>query len=322
MNKKRISVIIPVYNREQYLGACINSVLNQIGVNTEIILIDDGSTDSSGTICDKYSTEHDNILVFHTTNHGVSHARNVGLDNATGDYVCFLDSDDTLNINSLVLLQNALENNNADYSIGQIEFYNTSGESITKTFIPAHYLNRALNKYEFLNVLVDADSRLVVYITSRLYKINLWKTLRFDESVPVSEDELTLPFILEKSEGIVIIGDVVYNVTNSEKSLMRSRSTPSLLCPIDSNFAVHEYCYSVGNYNAALFKFGYGTRKLLYAKNALKFSGSKTEISKRYKEYRRYAKKLATHASFKGKLQLFLFYISFNLYDLAKKILR
>lgn len=91
-----ISFIIPVYNAEKYLHPCIDSVLHQL-TNGELILVDDGSTDSSGEICDAYASEYQKIKVNHTENRGPSHARNLGVDNAQGDYVVFMDSDDYIN---------------------------------------------------------------------------------------------------------------------------------------------------------------------------------------------------------------------------------
>lgn len=91
-----ISFVIPVYNAEKYLHPCIDSVLHQL-INNELILVDDGSTDSSGSICDQYAAQHASIKVFHTENRGPSHARNLGVDNAQGDYIVFVDSDDYIN---------------------------------------------------------------------------------------------------------------------------------------------------------------------------------------------------------------------------------
>lgn len=88
------SIVIPVYNVEQYLHQCIDSILNQTFTNYEIILIDDGSHDSSPVICDEYANQHSNITVIHKTNGGLSDARNTGVKAAHGEYLCFLDSDD------------------------------------------------------------------------------------------------------------------------------------------------------------------------------------------------------------------------------------
>ena len=93
---KKISVIVPVYNTEKYLKRCVCSIINQNYHNVEIILIDDGSKDSSGKVCDILAEQDSRIKVIHQVNAGVSKARNIGIDNANGDYVVFLDSDDEL----------------------------------------------------------------------------------------------------------------------------------------------------------------------------------------------------------------------------------
>ncbi|MBP3703356.1 MAG: glycosyltransferase family 2 protein, partial [Lachnospiraceae bacterium] len=92
--KEKISVIIPVYNVEAYVGKCIKSVCRQTYEELEIILIDDGSTDSSGKICDEWAENDNRIVVLHQENRGLSGARNAGLEKATGEYITFLDSDD------------------------------------------------------------------------------------------------------------------------------------------------------------------------------------------------------------------------------------
>ena len=92
----KISIIIPVYNVEKYLRECLDSILAQSYKDFEIILVDDGSTDSSGNICDEYSMKYENIKVLHKNNNGLSSARNAGLDIAQGEYILFIDSDDVV----------------------------------------------------------------------------------------------------------------------------------------------------------------------------------------------------------------------------------
>lgn len=94
MNSPKISIIVPVYNVEQYLENCINSVLNQSFRNFQLILVDDGSKDSSGEICDRFVQKDSRVKVIHKSNAGVSAARNAGIDIATGQFICFIDSDD------------------------------------------------------------------------------------------------------------------------------------------------------------------------------------------------------------------------------------
>ena len=109
MDSPIISVIVPVYNVEQYLPHCIDSILTQTFTDFEVLLIDDGSTDNSGRICDEYAKKDNRIRVFHKENGGVSSARNVGLDNAEGEFLGFVDGDDILSPVYLMILLKALE---------------------------------------------------------------------------------------------------------------------------------------------------------------------------------------------------------------------
>lgn len=109
MENRLISVIVPVYNVEQYLPRCIESIVNQTYKNLEIILVDDGSTDNSGKVCDKFAEKDSRIKVFHKSNGGVSSARNFGIEKASGDYIGFVDSDDAISNNMYeILLNNAI----------------------------------------------------------------------------------------------------------------------------------------------------------------------------------------------------------------------
>jgi len=111
INKHYISIIIPVYNVEQYLAECLNSIINQSYTDYEIILINDGSTDMSGKICDAFSKTYANIITIHQNNVGVGAARNVGIENAKGDYLYFLDSDDYISNNFFEKVTEYLDEN-------------------------------------------------------------------------------------------------------------------------------------------------------------------------------------------------------------------
>ena len=113
-----LSIIIPVYNCSKYINKCIDSIINQKGVDYEILLIDDGSTDTSGNICDLYANKHKNIMVYHKENEGVSAARNTGIDKCRGEYITFVDSDDFLEPNALSLKLKKLIELNVDIVIG------------------------------------------------------------------------------------------------------------------------------------------------------------------------------------------------------------
>ena len=131
---EKISVIIPVYNVEKFIEQSIKSVLNQTYKNLEIILVDDGSTDSSGSICDEYSKKDKRIKVIHQDNKGLSGARNSGLDIATGKYIMFLDSDDYFENNSCEILYSEIEKKQADYVIGNYIHTKYNGEKWKEPF--------------------------------------------------------------------------------------------------------------------------------------------------------------------------------------------
>lgn len=122
----KISVIVPVYNVEDYLDRCLSSILEQTFSDFEILLIDDGSTDSSGAICDDYATKYTNITVIHKENKGLSDTRNVGIKNAKGEYIFFIDSDDFIIPKCLEILYYNATKNKADLSCGSFGYFDDS----------------------------------------------------------------------------------------------------------------------------------------------------------------------------------------------------
>jgi len=153
MNK--VSVIIPVYNVERYLDRCINSVMEQSNIKLEILLINDGSNDSSGEICDEFARTDDRIRVFHQKNRGVSSARNKGIDNATGDWICFVDADDWIEPNSIEKIINGNDEKEVDYIIAR-SFINRDGMTIDE-------------RYPFSNNLIGKDYKGSDLITRGIY---------------------------------------------------------------------------------------------------------------------------------------------------------
>ena len=138
-----ISVIIPVYNVEKYLKRCLDSVLRQVGVMQEIFLIDDGSTDSSGQICDKYAENYSNISCLHITNSGPATAKNIGYDHATGDYIAFIDSDDEIKSNMFsTMLQSGYKHNADIVCCNYIQLNEDGSYSHTKNTGKEYVLNQ------------------------------------------------------------------------------------------------------------------------------------------------------------------------------------
>lgn len=119
----KLSIIIPIYNVEKYLERCINSIINQNTNECEIILVDDGSTDSSSNICDSYSSQYDYIRTIHQINQGLSCARNTGINKAKGDYIWFIDGDDYIANNALHVILSQISSNSDIYIINHINSY-------------------------------------------------------------------------------------------------------------------------------------------------------------------------------------------------------
>lgn len=122
----KLSIIIPVYNIEKYLERCINSIITQNTNECEIILVDDGSTDTSSNICDFYSKQYDYIHTIHQINQGLSCARNTGIKNAKGDYIWFIDGDDYIENNALRIILDQISSNSDIYIINHINLYQNS----------------------------------------------------------------------------------------------------------------------------------------------------------------------------------------------------
>ena len=182
----QISVIVPVYNVEKYLHRCVESILSQTLDDFELILVDDGSKDNSGTICDEYARKDFRVKVFHKKNSGLSAARNTGLEKALGKYVIFVDSDDYwADVNCLDYLYKLIEEFDADVIRGEYIALNEKGEEINTI---------ARNKKVFEYKLLDSATFYINAIAGEnfswlyLYKKKAIEQFRFDENRAFQED--------------------------------------------------------------------------------------------------------------------------------------
>ncbi|PTL32775.1 hypothetical protein C7120_10825 [Prevotella sp. oral taxon 376] len=174
-----ISIIVPIYNVEQYIHFCLDSLKNQTYPNLEIFLIDDGSTDNSGKICDSYSLSDSRFHIIHQENKGVSEARNTGLRRACGEYIYFVDGDDFIIPTAIEVLYNAIIKSKASFSMG---LYKTIYAPGTHTHTHTHTLSLSLslslqNHQKFKSLIRTVwfmgylENQAMLYYTS-LYGIN------------------------------------------------------------------------------------------------------------------------------------------------------
>lgn len=199
-----ISIVIPVYNVSKYLKKCLDSVVSQTYKNLEILLVDDGSSDESGIICDTYSRKDNRVIVFHNENGGVSRARNFGLNKATGRYITFIDSDDYVSCDYVECLYNGLKDNYVDMSV--IAPINFSSEGVyTKIKIK----NQICTCNQFLKIILE-EKKLNGVCWGKLYKLDICRKIKFDENMKIAEDMKFLIDYLSISNGVQILNEYKY----------------------------------------------------------------------------------------------------------------
>ena len=182
MNSPLISIIIPVYNAEKYLRQCLDSVLAQTYTNWECLLVDDGSKDSSGTICDEYASKDSRFKVFHKENGGVSSARNVGIDNMTGEFVSFIDADDLLYPSSLAELIVGIKDGVGSSVGGFIHFDDNNKKTFELKFPESKYISVEDAIFDFYRTEQKDWQR---YLWNRLFRSKVIKEnkLKFREDI-------------------------------------------------------------------------------------------------------------------------------------------
>ncbi|MBR5992250.1 MAG: glycosyltransferase family 2 protein [Lachnospiraceae bacterium] len=312
---KRISIIIPIYNREKYLDRCISSALNQKDILSEIILVDDGSTDNSLSICELYAQKYSNIKVIHQENSGISSARNAGLNAVTGDYIFFLDSDDFIVNNSLCIMQKELESNNVDYVIGNFERVNSDETILSSSNMPDDIKNSVINEDKLWKYAENPQSYLLfVALWAKLYKKEVWDSIRFPD-VRFAEDEFVLPEILSNAERIYVTDLVVYKQTASNSSLVRSDYNFHKLARPASKLFVADYLCNRGIYSFAMQKLENAVGDAYYASLHLTDEDSKSELRRIHANACALSKKLMPHVSLVKKVKLFFLRKCKKLYD-------
>ena len=203
-----ISVIVPVYKVEQYLHRCIDSILSQSFSDFELILVDDGSPDNCGKICDEYAAKDSRVRVFHKPNGGVSSARNLGLDNARGEWVTFIDSDDYVKIDYLLELLHNCTINHADFIAINNFIIKETDENLV--ILDDSMLDKLFSVYSFQKVCSP---------WGKLYRMDIIKlnNLRFNPAVHLGEDIIfVFTYLLNLNRVILLRSDnYYYSNTNS-----------------------------------------------------------------------------------------------------------
>lgn len=216
--EKKISIIIPIYNVEKYLPACVESILQQTYKNLEVILVDDGSPDRCPVICDELAQKDDRIQVIHQKNKGLSGARNTGIDNAQGDYLIFVDSDDTVEQTLVEELYTYAEKWNCAIVACGRNYIFEDGQIVCKI---AHDESKV---YGFEEAMQEMNSFRLFDMSAwaKIYRKELFEDIQFPEG-KLSEDYYIMYKLFDKAQTIGYVAKPLYNYLQRQSSISRNK---------------------------------------------------------------------------------------------------
>lgn len=216
-----ISIIVAVYNTEKYIRECLDSIINQSYSNWEAIIIDDGSTDLSGEICDEYVKLDSRISVIHQENGGLSHARNVGLNASHGNYIMFVDSDDMLPDDSLIILRNMLVNSESDIACGEFISFKSVVDRRHK-YLESNDICKKYNSKEAIRMALYQNG-INNSAWGKLYKKKIWADLRFRPGIGYEDLDIFYKTFL-RANSILYTKNIVYLYRRNMQSILNTFS--------------------------------------------------------------------------------------------------
>lgn len=219
----KISIIVPVYNVEEYLTNCIESLLNQTFKDFELILVNDGSTDNSLEICKKYKNIDNRICIVDKKNGGLSSARNAGLDVAKGDYIGFIDSDDYVHPEMYEILYKKMVENSADISLCNFKKVYNYDEELLKNNknIEQKILIESMSNIEALEKMDEENGVVLIVAWNKLYKRDLFRNLRYKHGA-IHEDEFIVHRILYDAKKVIYVNEQLYFYMQRDGSIMNN----------------------------------------------------------------------------------------------------
>ena len=219
-----ISLILPIYNVAPFLEQCLDCIVSQTFQNFEVIMVNDGSTDGSDLIAQRYAKEYDNFFLVNQENGGLSAARNTGIEQASGTYICFVDSDDYISKDYLLRLYEAAKEHCADMVIADYHEVDAEGRDLQKDKGDCPYRNGIVEQDVLLDALTSVGENhyatAVVVAWNKLIKTDIMKTLRYPEGVLHEDEFLCMPLLLACKRSVWIPDDV-YAYRQRENSIMQ-----------------------------------------------------------------------------------------------------
>lgn len=223
---EKVSVIVPVYNAEDYLEQCLNSILEQTYDNIELILVNDGATDKSAQICERYKEQDHRVKVYHKTNGGVSSSRNRALESVTGDFILFVDCDDWLEKDHIEQLYQLLKKTDADIAIGNFVQFLEDEQSFAFHVGPDQYFEETYHPFDWFKVQYEAKYNLSQCFTvpwAKLYKASLFEDIVYPTDKKVEDDYTTYKVHLQ-ADKIAFMNKGIYLHRKRNTSVTRKVS--------------------------------------------------------------------------------------------------
>ena len=231
-----ISVIVPIYNVENYLDRCIESIVNQTYKDLEIILVDDGSPDNCPQMCDSWAEKDNRIKVVHKENGGLSDARNAGMLHVTGEIVSYIDSDDRIESNMFEKMLTQMEQDNSDIVSCGVKWVEENGKLLRNDTVEQ---NEILDTHSAMSELIN-DGKLKQHVWNKIYKTELIKAIPFEKG-KYHEDVFWSYQIIGKAERVSVVADSYYYYVQRTNSIMGEGFSEKRLDALDANYLRCEY---------------------------------------------------------------------------------
>lgn len=325
--EKLISVIVPVYKVEKYIGKCIESLMAQTYKNIEIILVDDGSPDSSGDICEEYAKKDNRIVVLHKENGGLSDARNYGLLRAHGELIGFVDSDDYVNENMYQILVDTMDKTNADVVISALEEVAEGNEPATHVEYGREYDIKVMSNIDAQNIYYDRPDLRIAYTVAwnKLYKREIMGNIIYPKGY-IHEDEFTTFKYLYNAKNIAFIDVPLYYYLRRDSGIMGSAFNVkkfNLLKAYEHRICFYEEKGEWELWKKGMKQYIHMTARLnKWMKEAGAKEADKIESSRQFYLSHYKANKDKCELGAGTKFESFLYGISFNIYYMLWNILK
>lgn len=310
---EKVSIIVPVYNVEDYIKRCIDSLIYQTYKNIEILLVDDGSTDKSGNICDEFGKVDKRIKVIHKKNGGLSDARNIGIQESKGNYLCFIDSDDFIEKDMIEKLYNSIKKHDSDIACCAkvIEFQN-------KKIVKNNGKEFCINNIQALSKILSYE-QIDTSACDKMFKKQLFNNIRFPKN-RYYEDMGTIYKLFEISDKISHISDIGYHYYMRVDSITTERFSKK---QFDSLYFAKEIKNDFGNKyyglkeKAEAFYYLEMLNILVKIKKSENYFEFKNEYNRIKKEYNKNIIKIIKNNSIKIHKKIMAIFVYFKLYKIV-----